>query len=413
MNAFRNLPDSILCGPEHASGVILGTLRGRKIVDTSMAPSVVLGPCGSGKGASVLTPSLLTWRGSAVVVEPAGELRDLTAAWRRDQAANRIFHLRFDGWESSDTFNLLDGIRRDTPDEAGDIAAIADEIVPEGDGDAPMTELARVAVALAIVAVRHNGQASMADVHSALLAESLGQLVGDEGNHGLEANPELSAWARALRTSLGTVSGEELVAARKIAIVAAAIFVAPDVQAKTATSTFRLQDLRQEGEAATLYLTCAPLQKHRLRTVQAAFLRLVTRHATQAAGEPRPPMLMLLDDFSSLGRLRFLAEAMPALDDSGVKLLLAVSRLQDLLDTYGPDTKVWERCTTKVILPLNTVLEAELAIAWLYSRHYKGRRLNPDFLGFPDLSVWDCTERLVDHWAQNRIFLLPSRRRLA
>lgn len=36
-----------------------------------------------------------------------------------------------------------------------------------------------------------------------------------------------------------------------------------------------------------------------------------------------------------------------------------------------------------------------------------------EIAGFPDLSVWDCTERLVDHWAQNRIFLLPSRRRLA
>ena len=45
---------------------------------------------GAGKGTSVVVPNLLTYPGSAIVIDPKGELADLTAAYRRDVLGQKV-----------------------------------------------------------------------------------------------------------------------------------------------------------------------------------------------------------------------------------------------------------------------------------------------------------------------------------
>ena len=43
------------------SGVIIGASDGQPLIDASMNPVAVLGPCRSGKGTSIVVPTLLAW----------------------------------------------------------------------------------------------------------------------------------------------------------------------------------------------------------------------------------------------------------------------------------------------------------------------------------------------------------------
>ena len=80
-----------------AAGIVVGALGGAALIDATMAPVMVMGPCRSGKSTSVLVPTLLTWRRSAVVVDVHGELSGITASWRQEVAGNRVRRVYFDG----------------------------------------------------------------------------------------------------------------------------------------------------------------------------------------------------------------------------------------------------------------------------------------------------------------------------
>jgi len=115
---------------DNASGVVIGSWKGQPMIDTSLRPVVVVGPARSGKTTSVLVPSLLTWRQSAVVLEVRDELFGLTEHWRRTEAHNKIRRIDFMRESSPDSYNFLDAIRRDSPHELDDIEALAASLVP-------------------------------------------------------------------------------------------------------------------------------------------------------------------------------------------------------------------------------------------------------------------------------------------
>jgi type IV secretory pathway TraG/TraD family ATPase VirD4 len=87
----------LLPAQEDATGIVVGTLDDAPLVDATMAPVIVMGPCRSGKSSAILVPTLLTWRRSAVVIDVQGELSGITAPWREVVAGNRVRRVRFDG----------------------------------------------------------------------------------------------------------------------------------------------------------------------------------------------------------------------------------------------------------------------------------------------------------------------------
>lgn len=93
----KSIADAGLLPESGSDGIVVGGWEGRSLIDSTMAPALVMAPTRSGKTTTVLVPTLLTWRRSAVVLDFHGELFDLTAQWRAKcgEASVRRFH--FDG----------------------------------------------------------------------------------------------------------------------------------------------------------------------------------------------------------------------------------------------------------------------------------------------------------------------------
>lgn len=51
---------------------------------------MVFAPTRSGKGVSLLLPTLLSWEESALIFDIKGELWSLTAGWRQKYAKNKV-----------------------------------------------------------------------------------------------------------------------------------------------------------------------------------------------------------------------------------------------------------------------------------------------------------------------------------
>lgn len=152
-----------------AAGVVIGTWEGEPLIDTTLKPVAVLGPCRSGKTSSILVPSLLTWQHSAVVLDFGGELFNLTERWRRVGAHNVVRRVQLMDSASPDSYNFLEAIRHDTPHELSDIQDLASSFVPDDGGDGRFTAHARSLVTLLVIAALSvNKSACMADVYEVL-----------------------------------------------------------------------------------------------------------------------------------------------------------------------------------------------------------------------------------------------------
>ncbi|MFH0134823.1 type IV secretory system conjugative DNA transfer family protein [Variovorax sp. VaC1] len=335
------------------SGVIIGAIDGHPLIDSSMSPVAVLGPCRSGKGVSILVPTLLTWRESAVVLDVQGELYNLTGHWRRTGANNEVRRLAFGELDSADTFNLLDAIPRDTADELLEIQALAADLLDNGqDGGGFWGYRARSLLTLFIIAQRRNLGSSLGEVQRAMADDPVFQatlatystLIPDNelGHAARTAATEYMELSETTRASVRNVVGDRL-----------AFFASPDVARNTRCSSFDLSALCGGKTPMTIYVTVAARDIGRLLPLLRSFLALVIRHGTVPhAQEATHPLLLVLDELTALGRLRFLESALAYLPSYGIKPLLAIQSLPQLNGVYGKENRVWAQCAIRTVLPI-------------------------------------------------------------
>ena len=109
--------------------MVLGRHGGRLLADDSETHTLLVAPTRSGKGVGTIIPTLLTWRPSALVLDPKdGENYDVTAPWRAQGAGNQIAY--FTPCRTPHTcVNVLDTIRVGQPSEVGDTHLVSHSLV--------------------------------------------------------------------------------------------------------------------------------------------------------------------------------------------------------------------------------------------------------------------------------------------
>ena len=113
-------------------------------------------PTRSGKGVSLVIPTLLSWTQSAVITDLKGELWALTSGWRKFHAKNKV--LRFDPASSTNSarWNPLDEIviGSGTGTEVADVQNLTTLIV-DPDGKGLQTHWQKTAQALLVGVILH------------------------------------------------------------------------------------------------------------------------------------------------------------------------------------------------------------------------------------------------------------------
>lgn len=308
--------------------------------------ALTFGATRSGKGVSAIIPALLTYGGSMLVIDPKAE-----NAWvsipRRRALGQRV--VLIDPWdelrrryaggeqvESVTRFNPLAALDPASDDFGDDVAAVADALITHTGGDSHWPDSARELVAGLVAAYieARPGQASLRDVRGALLLsqDKFGELVSffkQTTPDGLgcrklasfkEGSREVDSIRSAAKTQTAFLDSEKLCASL-------------DGQEEA----FDLAELAT-GQI-TLYLV---LPLNRLQT-HGRWLRLILTLAIGAiVGQPRPPqlpVLFMLDEMGTIGRLAMIEQAFGLMSGVGVRIW---GFLQDINQLKRDYPESWE-----------------------------------------------------------------------
>ena len=366
-------------------------------------------PSRSGKGVGLVLPTLLSWPSSVVVNDIKGENWALTAGWRRDRLGSVClkFHpTAADG--SSARYNPLLEVRA-WPNDVRDAQLIADMLIdPDGQGtrdhwDLTAHDLLVGTILHVLYAERqknlHGCLAVLSDPTRAIESTLTTMLKTvhdpqrqygwlDGVGHPTRTHPAVAGAARALLNK----SDNERSSVISSAVKFLNLYRDPVVARNTATSDFAVRDLMHHDRPVSLYLTIPPSDIYRTRPLLRLLLQQIVSRLTETMdfgeGEPgrryRAPVLLMLDEFPTLGKMDVLQTALAYLPGYGIRAYLIVQDLTQLAHAYGRYEAIISNCHVRVAFAANKVETAKLISDMVgtmtvhkETRTYTGNRLNP------------------------------------
>ncbi|WP_079415598.1 type IV secretory system conjugative DNA transfer family protein [Thiomonas intermedia] len=432
----------ILPDDENKGGVLFGAWEDRGVVrylrHKGPEHMMVFAPTRSGKGVGIVIPTLLNWDQSVLVHDIKGENWALTSGFRQKVLGQRT--IKFDpSSPDSARFNPLQEIRMDG-NLVKDVQNIATMIVdPDGKGlndhwAKTGFDLMTGVVLFALLYWDHRGpDARLRCLHTVQAILSDGGPIRDIAQENAARNqaedadpPEGSqavmtyirdvalervdatqdahartGWAAVAQASQSFLNKapNEASGVLSTALSFLSLYRDPIVADNTRVSDFTLESLmggvdvdgKPAKEKTAFYLVVPPSDKDRLKPLLRLVINQVVRRLTEGmdfdaggAGKSRYPhrLLLLLDEFPSLGKLDIFQEALAFIAGYGLKALLIVQDLSQLYAAYGKDESIISNCHIRVAYAPNKVETAELlskmaghATVTHTQRQYSGNRL--------------------------------------
>jgi type IV secretion system protein VirD4 len=335
-------------------------------------------PTRSGKGVGLVVPTLLSWGHSAVITDLKGELWALTAGWRQKHAKNKV--LRFEPATASGSicWNPLDEIRLGTENEVGDVQNLATLIV-DPDGKGLESHWQKTSQALLVGVILHalykaKAEGTTASLPSvdAMLADpnrDIGELWMEMTTYGHadgQNHPVVGSSARDMMDRPEEEAGSVLSTAKSYL----ALYRDPIVARNVSKSEFKIKDLMHDDNAVSLYIVTQPNDKARLRPLVRIMVNMVVRLLADKMdfenGRPvahyKHRLLMMLDEFPSLGKLEIMQESLAFVAGYGIKCYLIcqdINQLKSRETGYGHDESITSNCHVQNAYPPNRVETAE------------------------------------------------------
>lgn len=300
---------------------------------------LTVAPTRAGKGVSAIIPNLLTYRGSALVIDPKGENALITA--NRRKALGQAVHM-VDPWNitagklgvAAARFNPLDMLNADDPDFVENAVLVADALVVGGDAKDRFWDDEARAFLVGIIlwvatAPEEKDNRTLGRVRDLLMLEanemadlfqkmigSAHPAVSGAGGRAMQKEPKL------LSNVLATVQSHTN------------MLDSPRIRESLSGSDVHFEDLKTT--ATTIYLI---LPADRLDTY-GRWLRLLVQQALVVNArnidvKPQRPILFLLDEMASLGRLAMVEQAYGLMAGFGMQLWGIVQDLSQLKRLYG------------------------------------------------------------------------------
>jgi len=380
----RSFFEIITRKPEHVStGVYVGgwqDKKGRFYYLRHSGPEHVLtyAPTRSGKGVGLVVPTLLSWAASCVITDLKGELWALTAGWRQKHAKNKV--LRFEPASTSGgvCWNPLDEIRIGTEYEVGDAQNLATLIV-DPDGKGLESHWQKTAFALLVGVILHALYKAKDDGGIATLP-LVDAMMSDPNRDIAELWMEMATYshidgqnhhaigsaARDMMDRPEEEAGSVLSTAKSFL----GLYRDPVVAQNVSRSDFRIKQLMHEKDPVSLYIVTQPNDKARLRPLVRIMVNMIVRLLADKMdfenGRPvahyKHRLLMMLDEFPSLGRLEIMQESLAFVAGYGIKCYLIcqdINQLKSRETGYGHDESITSNCHVQNAYPPNRVETAE------------------------------------------------------
>jgi type IV secretion system protein VirD4 len=335
-------------------------------------------PTRSGKGVGLVIPTLLSWAQSAVITDLKGELWAITAGWRQKYARNKTIRFEPATLNGSAAWNPLAEIRIGTEYEVGDVQNLATLIV-DPDGKGLETHWQKTSQALLVGLILHALYKGRNEGFEATLplcdhylsdpsrevAELWMEMTTYSHVNG-EVHPVVAAAARDMMDRPEEEAGSVLSTAKSYL----SLYRDPVVARNVSRSDFRIKDLMHHDDPVSLYIVTQPNDKDRLRPLVRVMVNMIVRlladkmefEKGRAKVNYKHRLLMMLDEFPSLGKLQILQESLAFLAGYGIKCYLICQDINQLKSReigYGPDETITSNCHVQNAYPPNRRETAE------------------------------------------------------
>jgi len=324
-------------------GIILGK-RGRRCLMLAGQQGVALAaPPRAGKGTGVVVPNALNWPGSLVCVDIKRENWSVTAGYRKrcGQACYLFDPFAEDGRTAR--WNPFSYVSKDPVRRLNDLQRIAEMLYPDPPNVDPFWTASARSLFLGIALYVFETPSLPATIGEVLRQgmasddEGFGQhwkrLIAGRNSH---EHPLSSECVRSLCDviDLAPVTASSI---RKTFTSRLDLWLNPILDRATAESDFDLRELRKSP--MSIYVGVNPDDLHRLRPVLNLFFQqaigLQTRELPERNPALRYQVMMLLDEFTALGRIPIIAEAISYLPGYNVRVVLVIQTPAQLREVYG------------------------------------------------------------------------------
>ncbi len=349
-------------------------------------------PTRSGKGVGLILPTLLSWEHSSVVLDIKGENWALTSGFRKNQGHTVIKFDPSDHTKRSARFNPLEEIRIHSERAISDIQQVATMVLdPEGKGLVDYWEKAAFSFfggvilhTMIMTLAQQSRTASLYDVsimledpdreagvkglfremigidHAALLQEIYPDMEREilDSMHVFCAAAARGMLAKADKEMSGVVS---------TVTANLGLYRDPVVAYNTRVSDFKIEDLMTRENPVDLYLVISPADIARIRPLLRIFTtqflgRLTERMEFGGGGTKagyKHRLLLLMDEFTSLGKLPIIEQAIAYMAGYGVKGYFIVQDTKQLNGVYGQDNALMANCHIRIAYAPNIPETAE------------------------------------------------------
>lgn len=343
-------------------GIVIGRFGGDLLRLGGAQHVILTAPTRSGKTAGVAIPVLLTYQGSIVALDIKGELYAATSGWRASQAQRIFVWAPYAEDRRGHRFNPMQCVSAQSDLRASQIQSIAASLYPEDPNkDSFWVQQARNAFFGFASYMYERWDAEIRILHQADVPrdgrpdpntsprfpsfERLFRLCAGDGGElkpfvrGLMAQSFVGPDTRASLSSLASQADETFASIIGSLQEPLAQFVNSMLAEATNACDFTLSDLRRRK--TTVYVVVPPNKLAEARKLLNIFFSMVVGENTRKTPQGDPtlstPCLLLMDEFTAMGRVDILASSISHTAGYGLRSLPIIQSLSQLDATYGAD----------------------------------------------------------------------------
>lgn len=350
-------------------GIVIGKSDGEILRFPGQQFVMLAAPTRSGKGVGVVIPNLLSYEGSCVVLDIKQENYELTSGYRQNVLGQKVFlfnpfadecELGEDGLPCHDKpsprtfcYNLLSPITGGVF-RVGDILGIANAFWPSGGKDAFWNDSARnlfLAIVLFLLELRDRREET-GDESLPVYPVTMGEVLRQSSGRGT-GKPVKKYFASLVKdyewlseeckdSMANFLSASEDVLSSILSTFTAPLTIwrNPIVDASTSESSFDLADVRKEK--ITIYVGVKPKFLDDSKVLLNVFFSQLVNLNTRELPQDNPTVLkhqclLLLDEFTSIGKVNVIAKAVSYIAGYNLRLLPIIQSVSQLESVYGKE----------------------------------------------------------------------------
>lgn len=333
------------------NGILVGKFKGNLVRLPGQQFVILAAPTRSGKGVGVVIPNLLDYQESVVVLDIKQENFDLTSGWRKSQGQEIYLFNPFAEDRRTHRWNPLSYVSKDPAFRVSDLMSIASMLYPDVSDDQKfwVSQARNAFMAFSLyLCEKWEDDEKKGRPEIIRSKPTLGMIYRLSSGDGtdlrelytrLSKEPFLSANAQSAFANLLSQANETFASILGTFKEPLNAWINPVLDAATSDDDFLLTDVRKKK--MTIYIGIQPNKLAESKLIVNLFFSQLINLNTKVLPQNDPSLkhqcLLLMDEFTSIGKVEIIASAVSYMAGYNIRLLPIIQSMAQLDATYGKD----------------------------------------------------------------------------